>query len=141
MIAFPELTVKTRLGTVDLLPFLRRDAGQLGVVMYEWERRPAALALHERGWTQERIGGCTRRRPVRPSDPNDIYRRRLAQRTVVNGRWYHPGAPHGRNGYTNFGCRCTTCTDASSAARRAWGAKARERKRGSRQEAHDANPS
>lgn len=39
----PELTVRTAQGAVDLLPFLRRDAGVKGVDLREWEREPAGM--------------------------------------------------------------------------------------------------
>lgn len=52
----PDLTAKTPLGAVDLVPFLRRDAGTHGAEMREWERAPAALALARIGWHPERIG-------------------------------------------------------------------------------------
>lgn len=39
----------------------------------------------------------------------DRYRRRVR----VDGRWYHPWAPHGTgDGYANWGCRCAPCTGA-----------------------------
>jgi len=41
---------------------------------------------------------------------------RRAQRTLVDGRWVHPGAPHGLNGYVNYMCRCWVCGIAWTAA-------------------------
>ncbi|THV25980.1 hypothetical protein [Glycomyces paridis] len=33
--------------------------------------------------------------------------KRLAERVLVDGHWFHPRAPHGTNtGYNGFGCRC-----------------------------------
>lgn len=43
---------------------------------------------------------------------------RLARRTLTaDGRWYAPDARHGTpSGYKYWGCRCTPCTGAASAA-------------------------
>lgn len=53
--SFPDLTARTEAGAVDLVPFLRRDAGIRGVELHAWEREPAALALGRMGWSTERI--------------------------------------------------------------------------------------
>jgi len=133
----PELTIRTRLGAVDLLPFLRRDEGQEGVELREWERRPAALALDERGWSAERIAHATGLRvfevaevlngtapiedqaELEPVTQGDIRRVRSAERVMRDGRWFHHGAPHGTaSGYKHWGCRCAPCSDAKKATRR-----------------------
>jgi len=129
---FPTATARTRLGAADLEPFRRRDAGDKDVEIRTWERKPAALALADEGWTPERIahatglhstdviellGGrpaATVQRPARPSRGVKAARaRRFAERIEVDGRPFHPRAPHGTpNGYGNYGCRCTPCTSA-----------------------------
>lgn len=52
--------------------------------------------------------------------------RRLEKRIQVDGRWFHPDAPHGSdNGYNAYGCRCLECRTVHAAEVRAW----RERRR------------
>lgn len=51
----PDQTIRNEYGSADMVAFLRRDAGELGVQLREWERHPAALELHRRGWEPERI--------------------------------------------------------------------------------------
>lgn len=125
-----DLTIRTRLGAVDLVPFLRRDEGQHGVDLLDWERRPAVLALTERGWHPERIAHAT---GLRVADVHDVLEgktppppeptpsrmslrsRRMAERILIDGAMVHLGAPHGTTtGYTHWGCRCDRCGDAQS---------------------------
>ncbi|USC16997.1 hypothetical protein [Rhodococcus sp. 11-3] len=42
--------------------------------------------------------------------------RRYSERVPgVNGKPFHPDAPHGRfTAYVNFGCRCQDCADANT---------------------------
>jgi hypothetical protein len=126
-----DLTIRTRLGAVDLVPFLRRDEGVQGVELLEWERRPAALALSDRGWHAERIGYATGLHvdvvrevlagwtppPPKPSPPSRaaeqaaLIRGRLAARVLIGDRMVHLGAPHGEvAGYEHWGCRCEPCS-------------------------------
>lgn len=50
-----------------------------------------------------------------------LRRQRYAERTLVNGRWFHPRVTHGQPGsYQNWGCRCEECTTASVQSRRRW---------------------
>jgi hypothetical protein len=131
---FTDLTARTRLGAADLEPCFRRDRGEQNVEIRDWERKPAALALALMGWSPERIGQATglhtpaviellggrptatvQRPAVRPRrDTKAARARRFAERIKkVDGRWFHPRAPHGKpSGYTNYGCRCTPCTAA-----------------------------
>lgn len=131
MISF-DLTARTRLGAADLEPCFRRDRGEQGVEIRDWERKPAALALALMGWSPERIGQATGlhttavlellggrppapvRAPARRRrDIKAARARRFAERIKVDGRWFHPRATHGTpSGYTNYGCRCTPCTAA-----------------------------
>ena len=126
-----DLTIRTRLGAVDLVPFLRRDEGQHGVELLDWERRPAVLALTDRGWHPERIAHAT---GLRVGDVHDVLAdrdpspepkpvqswsekraSRWAERILVDGRMVHPDAPHGTTtGYAHWGCRCIPCGDAQS---------------------------
>lgn len=53
-----DLTAHTSYGACDLVPFLRRDAGQKARV-FDWERPAAAVALHRRGWEVGRIAKAT----------------------------------------------------------------------------------
>ncbi|PRY56483.1 hypothetical protein [Glycomyces artemisiae] len=56
----PNMTVRTPLGSADLVPFLRRDARLPDVELRDWEREPAALALSaRRGWGIERVAHAT----------------------------------------------------------------------------------
>lgn len=126
-----DLTARTRLGCCDLVPFLHRDAGREGVELLDWERRPAVLALTDRGWHVERIAHATGLRvadvrevlagstvsapSVRPTR-EDVRARRAAERVLVDGRLVHPGAPHGQpSGYTHWMCRCVPCSASQSA--------------------------
>lgn len=41
----------------------------------------------------------------------------FARRVTVDGRLFHPDAPHGTHGgYCNYGCRCKDCTTAQREA-------------------------
>lgn len=53
------MTARTEAGAVDLVPFLRRAAGVPDVELLDWERPGAALALHGRGWSTQRIAKAT----------------------------------------------------------------------------------
>lgn len=132
----PDMTVRNEYGSADLVAFTRRDNGEQGVELREWERRAAALALHRMGWHTERVAHAVglhraevveaielrwRPKPLRinMSDAEkhrrvrERRRERLAERTRRNGHWYHPDAPHGTpGGYTNYGCHCTPCRTA-----------------------------
>lgn len=57
--SLPDLTARTAMGSCDLVAFLRRDRGEAGVELRDWERDPAALALHGWGWSPERIAKAT----------------------------------------------------------------------------------
>jgi hypothetical protein len=136
MISF-DLTARTRLGAADLEPCFRRDRGEQGIEIRDWERKPAALALALMGWSPERIGQATglqtpavidlldgrpavapAPQPVAPTRTEHRRRARalrFAERITVNGRAFHPRAPHGTpNGYGNYGCRCIPCRAAHS---------------------------
>jgi hypothetical protein len=128
-----DLTIRTRLGAVDLVPFLRRDEGNEGVELHQWERRPAVLALDARGWHPERIAhatgllvdvvhevlaGWTPPPPKPAPTPSavsqaSLRQRRRAERILIDGRLVHPDAPHGRPvGYRHWGCQCELCSTA-----------------------------
>jgi hypothetical protein len=134
---FQDLTIRTRLGAVDLVPFLRRDEGATGVEVREWERRPAALALTERGWHPERIAYATGLRVTDVQETLDgwappapgpkrispaLYQkglraRRLAERVLVDGHLVHPDAKHGTPaGVKHYGCNCGPCRATKRAA-------------------------
>jgi len=149
----PEVTFHSdRYGSCDLVPFLRRDAGQKATGP-DWEKPAAVDALHRRGWTlhriaaaiggaQERVGevldgtyrpkvevrATPRRQRLERSEKTQRTRaRRLAERVMVQGRWVHPHAPHGQpHTYKNWGCHCHPCTVAYSVERR----RARQQQRG-----------
>lgn len=57
----------------------------------------------------------------------ESYRRRLAERVLVGGRWFAPRAPtHGRvSTYKNWGCRCESCRATHSAYNTAYHARQR----------------
>jgi hypothetical protein len=137
----PELTARTRLGAVDLVPFLRRDEGDTDVELCDWEKRPAVLALDKRGWDRARIAHATGLRrddvdavlsgavatvrafPAAPAETDaqkqsTVRSQRAAERVMRDGRWFHHGAPHGTtSGYKHWGCRCGPCSDAKKATR------------------------
>ena len=125
-----DLTVRTRYGAVDLVPFLRRDAGEESELP-DWEKPAAAVALRGRGWTIHRVARAVglshesvqevldgRWRPARPANPEslvELSRRenRRAGRVMCECRWVHPDAPHGKSSsYKNWGCQCGPCTEA-----------------------------
>lgn len=127
--ALADLTVRTELGSVDMAAVARIDAGERSVRLPEHERHPAVLVLHRCGWDLARISRVTGTNPATVADlarqycPTDIptgpaerdrYRSRLAQRYLLDGRWVHPEAPHGKKtGYVHWGCRCVSCTAAN----------------------------
>lgn len=52
---------------------------------------------------------------VKASDRTTTYqaKRRAGRIPGLNGRWWHPDAPHGRvTGYVGWGCLCDDCTEA-----------------------------
>ena len=123
-----DLTVRTRHGAVDLVPFLRRDAGE-DSELPDWEKPAAAVALRGRGWTIHRVARAVglshetvqevldgRWRPARPSTARSLVEqsrreRRRAERVMVGDCWVHPDAPHGESSsYKNWCCRCGDCT-------------------------------
>lgn len=123
------LTVRTEVGSVDMVAVLRRATGE-DVEIHEWERDAAVLALYRRQWPTYRISQVT---GVNPASVNDLlalycptftpdeavvlpdrYRRRQAERVFLDGRWVHPEAPHGeKSGYVHWACRCVPCTVAN----------------------------
>ena len=146
----PDLTVHSnQYGVCDLVPFLRRDAGEAATAC-TWEKPAAAVALHRRGWelpriaaalgwTQEQVSEAlagtyrpqveVRATPrIRRSEKTQQTRaRRLAERVLDQGRWIHPHAPHGQpHTYKNWGCHCHPCTVAHSVERH----RARQQQRG-----------
>jgi len=140
---FPDLTVRTRYGAADLVPFLRRDAGE-DIALRDWEKPAAALALHARGWDEYRISRAVglsaetlgevlagRWRAAQPAGDPSVEEsarrdRRRTERVMVDGRWVHPDAPHGRSSsYKNWGCQCGPCTEAHRVYQRELRAKRR----------------
>jgi hypothetical protein len=64
-------------------------------------------------------------------DRADRKARRRAQRILVDGRWVAPLPPHyhGKLGtYQEWSCRCIRCTEAATAAHRAYQERRRERR-------------
>lgn len=121
----PDQTIRNEYGSADMVAFLRRDAGELGVQLREWERHPAALELHRRGWEPERIAHAVgihsgavrdliagtkptaRKRVIGCKEQRE---RRWAERVEIKGQLVHPRAKHGtEGGYGYYGCRCTPC--------------------------------
>lgn len=144
-----DLTVRTPADTCDLVPFLRRDAGvDVDLIDWEkpaamlalhcrgWTTQRIAdavglsyetvhetLLAHRDSMDEEAARRVTDSRG--PADAGDIsdegrrYRRRLAQRVIRDGRWFHPGVTHGRrSAYSSYGCRCVPCSDAAAVVRR-----------------------
>lgn len=141
-----DLTVRTRYGAVDLVPFLRRDAGENAPVC-DWEKPGAVVELYRRGWTVHRVARAVglshevvqeildgRWRPARPSTEaslaeRDRRERRRAERVMVDGRLVHPDAPHGEpRAQKNWSCQCLPCTDANARLVREQRARARARR-------------
>lgn len=132
----PDFTVRNRYGSADLIPFLRRDAGN-EVELLDWEKPAAALEFHARGWHPHRISRACGLSPetlqavlsgryrasaavdrsIALADRSEVERerriRRMAGRVRVDGSWYHPDAPHGSPGASsNWGCYCGPCRGA-----------------------------
>lgn len=131
------LTSRSRYGACDLVPFLRRDAGE-DATLIEWEKPAAAVALHGRGWSVHRVARAVglshetvqevlegRYRPAPVANARSLMetsRResRRAERIMVEGRWVHPDAPHGEpSSYKNWCCRCVPCGEAHRVEQRA----------------------
>jgi hypothetical protein len=137
------MTAATLAGRVDLVPLLRRLEG-VDAEIHEDERAAAVLALSSMGYTVEQItavlnsvgsrvretlrahGVAVPDEPVQSSaSPRAVLRaaRRealKAQRVLIDGRWVHPDAPHGRrHSYSEYWCRCIPCTAANTASRAA----------------------
>lgn len=137
----PDLTARTALGAVDLVPFFRRARGDHSAPIPAGERYAAVLALAALGWAtdpiakatalnsetvRETLAGRYRPAPMRatgadnPAESSRERRVRLrAERVEVDGRLVHPRAPHGtRNGSAHYGCQCEPCAAARVAAKR-----------------------
>jgi hypothetical protein len=136
------MTMYTPAGPVDLVPLNRRLEG-LRADVVEDERPAAILALTHLGHPVERIAKVLNMHPARvrevlasrgmaevPADSESIAwtgvaytsaaKRRAKRRAglvEVDGRPFHPEAPHGSNyAYTDFGCHCKPCQLAHAAA-------------------------
>lgn len=130
------MTMYTPAGPVDLVPLQRRLEGEKGVPVAEDERDAAVLALTHLGHTVERIAKVLNVHQARarevlasrgmaevPANSEPIAwtgvaytsaaKRRAKRRAgliEVDGRPFHPDAPHGTNhAYTDFGCHCKPC--------------------------------
>lgn len=125
-----SMTVRNHAGTADLVPFLRRDAGDKTAPFHTWERRAAAVELARRGWEAHRIARATAlnhdtvrallgARERTPSQQARFRRalaeQRRSERVLVAGRWIHPLVPrHGTlAGYKDWSCQCGPCTAAN----------------------------
>jgi hypothetical protein len=127
------LTVHTELGTVDMVAVVRRLEGDKNVDIHSWEREPAVLAMYRRGYPTYEISRVTTLNPAsvneilakfcptftpEEEDKPDRYRRRMAERVLIDGELVHPEAPHGKkSGYVHWACRCTPCTVANRGTR------------------------
>jgi hypothetical protein len=119
------LTPHTERGTVDMVAVLRRMKGDESAEIYPWEREAAVLAMYRRSRPSYEISKVT---SLSPAEVNkvlakycpsftleeeqrpDRYRRRMAERVLVDGCLVHPKAPHGKkSGYVHWACRCTPC--------------------------------
>lgn len=130
------MTVRNEQGTADLVPFLRRDAGDKDAPFHTWERKAAAVELARRGWGVDRVSTATGldndtvRQLLGMSGPRErtpeqrarlrearraLVEQRRSERVLVCGRWIHPRARHGTlAGYKEWLCRCGPCTNANA---------------------------
>lgn len=138
------MTMYTPAGPVDLVPLQRRLEGARGVVIVEDERDAGILALTHLKHPVERIAKVLNMHQSRvrevlashdvaevPADASEAIawtgvaytsaaKRRAKRRAGlidVDGRPFHPEAPHGTDyAYTGFGCHCKQCQLAHAAA-------------------------
>jgi hypothetical protein len=119
------LTVHTERGTVDMVAVLRRLGGDESAEIYSWEREAAVLAMYRRGRPTYEISRVTSLNPAEVNkvlakfcptftpeeeEKPDRYRRRMAERVLIDGCLVHLKAPHGKkSGYVHWACRCTPC--------------------------------
>lgn len=141
------MTMRTPAGPVDLVPLQRRIEGDKNAVLVDDERDAAVLTLTHLGVPAYQINKALNvshtavqdvlskygMRPVMATPPEAIawtgvaqtsskQRRtqRLAERIEVDGRPFHPTAPHGTElAYTEYGCHCHLCRPAHAAKLRA----------------------
>jgi len=141
-ILFSGYTAVTPLGTVDLVPFLRKlrhldaeipdfemDAGIIALNAAGIPGWRIANALHMSAETVNKVlsGEFRHVHPVMAPRTNaDKYMRhkaliekRHAERVLIDGRLIHPYCEHGKNSaYTGYGCRCLPCERAHAEKRR-----------------------
>jgi hypothetical protein len=136
------MTMYTPAGPVDLVPLYRRLEGDRHADVVNDERPAAILALTHLGHPVERIAAILNMHPARvrevlvargmaevPAEASESIAgvactsaaqrraKRRAERIEVDGRPFHPDAPHGTDyAYTDFGCHCTPCQAAHAAA-------------------------
>jgi len=139
---FSGYTAITPLGTVDMVPFLRRfkglkdpipefelDAGIIALNASGIEGWRIANALHMSAETVNRVLDGTlrhaqperrkRTNPNKNANHKALLERRHAERVLIDGRLVHPDATHGLNSsYAGYGCRCIPCSAAHTVARR-----------------------
>lgn len=139
------MTMRTSAGPVDLVPLYRRLDGDMEVRVVDDERDAAVLALThlEVPITQitrilhmahRDVQEVLRQRGMEPVYVPELFAwtgvaqtsskqrraKRLAERIEVDGRPFHPTAPHGTElAYTEFGCHCHRCRPAHAAKLRA----------------------
>jgi hypothetical protein len=139
------MTMRTPAGPVDLVPLYRRLDGDMEVRVVDDERDAAVLALThiEVPITQitrvlhmahRDVLGILEQHGMEPVYVPELFAwtgvaqtsskqrrtKRLAERIEVDGRPFHPHAPHGTElGYTEFGCHCHECRPAHAAKLRA----------------------
>jgi len=136
-----DMTVRTVYGAVDMVPLLRRLDGDMSAPIPDWERDGGVVALTEMGYPTYAImrvlgmsgaavldvlAKCGMEPHSAPeqiawtgvAQTSSAQRRakRLAERVEVDGRPFHPEAPHGTDlAYTDYGCHCGPCRAAHTA--------------------------